>query len=235
MSAYCGESKAASKNHRFCGKRFNGRQFVRGSDGQFQKDSSGRLTTRDLEADPDDTSVEMSPEQQAEFLRFMLEKLNYGTADKGGIRILALDNEPCLWHSTHRGMHPRGCSYDELWERTRTYAGRLKKIDPQAKIACGTFFGWTAYCYSGLDSQQVGQGQGSWDSPPDFTAHGKVPLTKWLLQQLKVHEEKTGEKLVDVLDFHFYPQTNIYMAGTPNDPTVMEARVQETRVMWDPT
>jgi hypothetical protein len=131
-------------------------------------------------------------------------------------------------------MHPKGTSYDELWERTEKYASLLKKIDPGVKIAGPNLWGWTAYFYSGLDMQSVTEGKGTWDDPPDFVAHGRVPFCKWWMKKLAEHEKKTGTRLVDVLDWHFYPQTGIYMAGTPNDPKVMEGRVQETRVMWDP-
>jgi hypothetical protein len=132
----------------------------------------------------------------------MAKNLNYGTADKGGIKYVALDNEPMLWASTHRGMHPKGCSYDELWERTKTYGSLLKKINPSVKIAGPTLWGWTAYFYSGLDAQLVTQGKGTWDDPPDHVAHGKVPLAKWYMKQLAEHQKATGQRLVDILDFH---------------------------------
>jgi len=213
----------------------SGVQYVRDEKGNFVLDAKGNKKTRLIEPNPDDTSVELPPEEQADMLRFIIEKLGCGTADKGGVRFLCLDNEPCIWHSTHRGMHPKGCSYDELWERTKTYASLLKKIDPKVQIAFGTFFGWTAYFYSGLDMQLVSQGKGTWDDPPDHVAHGRVPLTKWLLKKLAEHEKATGQRLVDILDWHFYPQTGIYMAGKRGDPQFMEARVEETRVLWDPT
>jgi len=213
----------------------SGVQYVKDEKGQSVLDEKGNKKTRPVEPNPDDTSVEMPPEDQADMLRFIVEKMGCGTADKGGVKFVALDNEPFIWHSTHRGMHPKGCSYDELWERTKTYASLLKKIDPKVQIACGTFFGWTAYFYSGLDSQLVSQGKGSWDDPPDYAAHGRVPATKWLLKKLAEHEKQTGQKLIDILDWHFYPQTGIYMAGKRGDPKTMEGRVEETRVLWDPT
>jgi photosystem II stability/assembly factor-like uncharacterized protein len=213
----------------------NGRQLVKGDDGKPLTDKNGKWLYRDIEPDPNATSIAMSPEEQTDFLRFMIEKMGYKTAGQGGIRFIALDNEPGIWHATHRGMHPKGCSYDELWERTQTYATLLKKIDPGVKIAAPTAWGWTEYLMSGLDSQLVGQGKGTWENPPDFAAHGGEFLGRWLLKKLKAHEAETGVRLVDLLDFHFYPQTGIYMAGQPNDPAVMEGRVQETRVLWDPT
>lgn len=213
----------------------NGREFVKGGDGQPLKDKDGKPVLRDVEPDPNDTSVEMSPEEQTQMLEFMVKNMGYGTADKGGVPFVALDNEPGIWHSTHRGMHPKGASYDEMWERTRTYSTLLKKIDPQVKIAGPNAWGWTDYFLSGLDQQMVNQGKGTWENPPDFAAHGSVPFTVWWLKKLKEHEQQTGQKLVDVLDWHFYPQTGIYMSGQTNDPQIMEARVQETRVLWDPT
>ena len=213
----------------------SGVQVVRDAKGQLIVDENGKRTTRLVQPDPDETSVAMSPEEQTAMLRFIIETLGCGTADKGGVRFVALDNEPALWHATHRGMRPQGCSYDELWDRTRTYATLLKRIDPKVEIAVGTFFGWTAYFYSGRDMQLVHGGKGTWDDPPDHVAHGRVPITKWLLRKLADHERKTGQRLADVLDWHFYPQTGIYMAGKRNDPKTMQHRVEETRVLWDPT
>ena len=213
----------------------NGVQLLRDANGEIKKDSAGKPVTRLIEPDPADTSVVMTPDEQCDMLSFMMKKMNYGPASAGGVKYLALDNEPCLWSSTHRGIHPKGVSYDEYWERTVAYASRLKKIDPTVKIAGPTWFGWSAYFVSGLDLQLCNQGKGSWASPPDFTAHGKVPITKWWLKKLAEYEKTNKTRLVDILDFHFYPQTGIYLGGALNDPAVMESRVQETRVLWDPS
>ena len=206
-----------------------------GNGRQAQTDKAGQRVWRDIEPNPDDTSVVMSPAEQTELLKFIIEKLGAGTATNGGVKYVALDNEPGLWHITHRGMHPKGCSYDELWERTRTYATLLKQIDPGIKLAGPVAWGWSDYFYSGLDSQLISAGKGTWDDPPDYVAHDRVPLTCWYLRQLRAHEKQTGQRLVDILDFHFYPQNGLYAAGKPNDPATMEMRVQETRALWDPT
>lgn len=213
----------------------NGRQYVKDAAGAFVLDKDGKRVLRDVRANPDDTSVAVTPEEQTEFLRFMIDKLGYGPADKGGIKVVALDNEPMLWQSTHRGMVTEPLGYDAFLQRTTDYARLIRGIDPSVKIAGPTFWGWTAYFFSGLDRAAVEQGQGTWDAPPDYVAHGKVPLAKWYLTRLREHEQKTGQRLLDIFDLHFYPQTGIYMAGAPGDPKTMEARVQETRVMWDPT
>lgn len=213
----------------------NGRQYVRDPNGDIRNDAANAPLTRAVAANPDDTSVVMSPAEQTDLLRFLIEDMGYGRAAQGGVRFVALDNEPMLWHITHRGMRPQACSYDELWERTRTYASRLKQLDPGVKIAGPTAWGWTAYFYSGVDAQAVDEGRATWDNPPDFTAHGRVPLGKWWLQKLNAYEREHGVRLVDILDWHFYPQTGLYAGGKRNDPATMEARVQQTRVLWDPT
>ena len=37
----------------------------------------------------------------------------WGTAANGGLRYYILDNEPSIWHSTHRDVHPTGATMDE--------------------------------------------------------------------------------------------------------------------------
>jgi photosystem II stability/assembly factor-like uncharacterized protein len=213
----------------------NGRQYVRDAQGKLVNDKDGKPVLKDIVPDPDDTSVIMSPEDQTQMLDFMIHNMHYGASDEGGLKYLALDNEPTLWSSTHRGMHPKPVGYDELWDNTRTYASLVKKIDPGIKVAALTAWGWTAYFYSGIDQAAATENKASWADPPDYAAHGQVPLTRWILQKLRAYQEQTGKRLVDILDFHFYPQTGIYQAGEPGDPRTMEARVQETRVLWDPT
>jgi hypothetical protein len=210
-----------------------GRQYVMGDDGKPQKGADGKPVTKLIEPDLNDTSIEMPVEEQTRLLDFMVNDMKFGRAKDGGVKYIALDNEPALWNSTHRGMHPVGCSYDELWQRTRDYAAALKKIDPGVKIGGPASFGWTEYFYSGLDAQLIGRGEGSWKAPPDSVKHGSIPMTKWYLKQCADYEKDNGVRLLDILDWHFYPQTGV--DGKAHDPAAMETRVQETRVMWDPT
>src|SRR6185295_15106158 len=122
-------------------------------DGKPQKGADGKPVTKLIEPDLNDTSIEMPVEEQTRLLDFMVNDMKFGRAKDGGVKYIALDNEPALWNSTHRGMHPIGCSYDELWQRTRDYAAALKKIDPGVQIGGPASFGWTEYFYSGLDAQ----------------------------------------------------------------------------------
>jgi hypothetical protein len=209
-----------------------GVQYVRDDKGEIVKDKDGKSVTKRIAADPDDTSIVMSPDDQCAELAFMIKNMGYGTADKGGLKFLCLDNEPMIWHNTHPGMHPQGCSYDEYWQRTVDYAGRVKKIDPAIQVAGPALFGWTAYFYSGKDSQEMSLTKGSWSDAPDFVAHGRVPFTKWWLKQLAAYEKEHGVRLVDILDWHFYAQWGSSRRGEQG--AGQEAVVAETRVFWDP-
>ena len=208
----------------------SGRQYIRDEAGEIKKDAKGKPLTRDIPPNPDDVSIEMSPDDQCAQLEFEVKNMGFGTAANGGIKFVALDNEPAIWQGTHKCFKPVACGYDEYWQRTQDYAGRLKKIDPSVKIAGPCTWGWTDLFYSGLDAQLISQGKGTWASPPDFAAHGKVPFLKWWMKNLADYEKKNGTRLVDILDFHFYPQSH-GKTGTDQG----EGRVQETRVYWDPT
>ncbi len=211
----------------------NGRAPKKDAGGKPVLDANGHPVFEDIVPDPDDSSVVKTPKEQCDMLRYMIEDMQYGRADAGGVKYVALDNEPALWSGTHRAMHPAGVSYDELWEKTETCATLLKAIDPGVQIAGPTSWGWTEYFFSGLDSQLIAQGKGSWDAPPDSAAHGGIPLTKWYLAKLAEHKARTGVSLVDILDVHFYPQAA--PGGKRGEAMTREALVQETRVMWDPT
>jgi hypothetical protein len=213
----------------WCGKEHPGWEYGNAGNG---RQPGANKKARWLDADPNDTSIEMPLAEQVKLLEYMIDEMKFGRSKDKGVKFVVLDNEPGIWHSTHRGMHPQGCSYDEIWSRTRDYAAALKKLDPGVKIAGPAAWGWTEYFYSGLDTQLIEKGQGNWGEPPDFAKHGKVPLTKWYLRQLADYEKQNHVRLLDTLDFHFYPQANV--DGPAHDPSAMEKRVQETRVMWDP-
>jgi hypothetical protein len=72
---------------------------------------------------------------------------------------------------------------------------------------------------------------------PDRLAHGGVPLLAWYLRKLHEHEQKTGERLLDVVDVHFYPQAKGLGASETGrtDEAAAALRIRTTRALWDPT
>jgi hypothetical protein len=141
-----------------------------------------------------------------------------------------LDNEPMLWSSTHHDVFPNALGYDELLERTIQYGTAVREADADAVIAGPAEWGWTNYFFSAKDGP-------SFTLKPDRRAHGDVPLVEWYLKQLHDHEQKTGVRILDVLDLHFYPfADNVYAGGAGGvDKKTAELRLRATRSLWDPT
>ena len=177
---------------------------------------------------PTRTSVAASPEFIAKWLTTIREK-----DQKRGrsVKMVILDNEPALWHSTHRDVHPSPLTYNELLERTISYGTAVRRAYPEVLIAGPAEWGWTGYFYSGLDAQ-LGISRA-----PDRRAHGNVPLLPWWLHSVRAYEKKNKIKLIDVLDVHYYPQgANIGVdKGGATDRLTNALRIRSTRSLWDPT
>ena len=141
------------------------------------------------------------------------------------VDLYILDNEPMLWHKTHRDVHPEPVSYDELLERTVAYARAIRRADPEAAIAGPALWGWPAYFFSAVDAEA------GFSVKPDRRAHGDVPLLAWYLRELRRHEQRTGERLLDVVDVHYYPQD---LPKDAVDPAARARRLRATRSLWDP-
>jgi hypothetical protein len=178
--------------------------------------------------DPADTSVEAGPE----FVRAWVEHLvaRHGAAAAGGVAYYNLDNEPMLWSSTHRDVHPSPTSYDELRDRTWAYGAAVKAADPTARTLGPAEWGWTGYFWSALD--QAGGGDW-WNHPADRLAHGGVPFVEWYLQQMAAYEAQHGVRVLDLLDEHFYPPTVALAAA--GGAEMQALRLRSTRLLWDPT
>lgn len=144
------------------------------------------------------------------------------------IAIYILDNEPALWNSTHRDVHPEPLGYDELLEKTIAYGTAVRKAAPNALIAGPAEWGWPAYQFSAKDAKA------GFFLKPDRRAHGDVPLVAWYLQKLKEHEQKTGVRVLDLLDLHFYPQGEGVFSDAADAKTAA-LRTRQTRGLWDTT
>jgi hypothetical protein len=141
-----------------------------------------------------------------------------------------LDNEPMLWHETHRDVRSDPVTYDELLEKTIAYASAIRRADPEATIAGPAAWGWLEVNYSAVD---VAAGL---DKRPDRLRHGDAPLLAWYLRQLRAHERRTGKRLLDVVDVHYYPALEGIGLGTSGetDPETAALRIRSTRSLWDP-
>ena len=185
----------------------------------------GRLMTPGT---PMRTSVPSTPDSIERWVRQIREKdrTRGRTVDS-----YILDNEPMLWNSTHRDVHPEPTTYDELLEKTIAYGSVVRRADPEVKIAGPAEWGWLAYHYSAKDVAA-----GVW-LRPDRRQHGDEPLIPWYLRKVGEYEQRTGTRILDILDVHFYPVGNGIGIGTggETDPATAARRIRSTRSLWDPT
>jgi hypothetical protein len=177
---------------------------------------------------PQDTSAVIGPTFVQDWMRHLIGR--YGTAAQGGVQLYNLDNEPALWNSTHRDVHPQGVSYDELRDRTYQYAAAIKAIDPGAQTLGPAEWGWTGYFYSAKDQQPGGSW---WNNPLDRNAHGGTPLLDWYLQQMRAYEQQHGTRILDYLDLHYYPQAGGVALAPAGSSATQALRLRSTRALWD--
>jgi len=150
----------------------------------------------------------------------------YGTAANGGVLFYNLDNEPMLWNSTHRDVHPLPTTYDEMLTRTVEIAPAIKAADPGAQTLGPVLWGWCAYFFSALDDCN--------SSGADYTSHGNIAFVAWYLQQMRAYDQAHSQRILDYLDLHNYPQANGVSLSTAGDTVTQALRLQSTRSLWDP-
>jgi hypothetical protein len=163
-----------------------------------------------------------------EWLKAWVQAIRANDARSGrrSVRRYILDNEPGIWHLTHRDMHPEPLGYDELVERTIQFGSAIREADPEAVIAGPAEYGWGGYLFSGKDQEH------GW-AKTDRKGHGDVPLIEFYLSKLHEYERRTGVRVLDVVDLHFYPEAANLSTGT--DERTNALRIRTTRSLWDPT
>ncbi len=154
----------------------------------------------------------------------------WGTSASGGLRYYILDNEPSIWHGTHRDVHPTGATMDEIKNKILDYAGKIKAVDPSSLVVGPEEWGWSGYLFSGYD-QQYGSTHG-WSSLPDRNNHGGADYLPWLLDQLRQNNIATGKRLLDIFTVHYYPQSGEF--GNDVSSNMQLRRNRSTRSLWDP-
>ncbi len=183
-----------------------------------------------VQNDPFITSNEIDESFASDWVEHLVTQ--HGSASDGGVQYYALDNEPMLWNSTHRDVHPEPASYDEVRDKGVSYATAIKQADPDAQVLGPVSWGWTGYFYSALDAAAGGAW---WNNPQDRNAHGGEAFLPWYLSEMALAEAQTGTRLLDYLDIHYYPQgEGIALTTGGGDEATQAARIQSTRSLWDP-
>lgn len=148
----------------------------------------------------------------------------------------SLDNEPDAWHATHKEIQsniddregsPRLQTYAGFSDMSIEYARAVKSQAPNALV-----FGPAVATYTGV----VTLGR----YPAADPMYGSQNFVAVYLDRMRVGEGQYGQRLLDVLDLHWYPAsgtrageiTNDYAA---QDDAMIQARLQAPRSLWDPT
>lgn len=197
-----------------------------GSDPWYPDAGNGvsAVTGRNIVNDPLDAAIPNSVDDQGKWIDHMISR--WGLSNNGGLKYYLMDNEVSIWFATHRDVHPVGPKMQEILDDYLSYAAAIRKRDRDAWIMGPEEWGWNGYFYSGYD-QWYGGGY-----HPDRAAHGNMDYVPWLLRQLDLHERETGERLLNVLSLHYYPQQG---ETSDDDSAGMQAiRNRSTRSLWDP-
>jgi hypothetical protein len=168
-------------------------------------------------ADPRDTSVESTPEMVATWVEGLL-------ADGVDLHMIAMDNEPELWGYTHYDIHPECTTFEEVLATYVTYGRAIREVAADALLAGPVICCW--YDYWG---PSIGPADGS-----------DLDIVSWFLENVRLADEQFGQRTLDVLDLHYYPQSdgvfdpwNVETAGATDDDT-NALRLRSTRSLWDP-
>jgi hypothetical protein len=188
--------------------------------------NSGQFVTGN---DPNDANVPSNAAFQQGWVQHLVSRWGMNTA--GGLRYYILDNEPSLWHSTHRDVRPVGATMEEIKSRMVDFATRIKAVDPSALVVGPEEWGWSGYFFSGYD-QQWGGAHG-WSSLPDRNNHGGADYLTWLLGQIRQSSTTAGKRLLDVFTVHYYPQGGEFSDDVSS--AMQQRRNRSTRSLWDPT
>jgi hypothetical protein len=112
---------------------------------------------------------------------------------KEGIRYWNMDNEPEIWSGTHDDVMPVQISPQEFMQRYITLAKKARAKFPDIRLVGPvTANEWQWY---------------NWDGKP-ITENGKTyPWLEYFIKTIAEEQQKSGVRLLDVLDIHFYPGT----------------------------
>ena len=190
------------------------------------------ITNNDVD---DATTADTTTNEQARVAALVQQ---FGSASASGVRYYAMDNEPSLWHSSHRDVHPTGAHASEIAADVIAYSAAVKAADSGAQVLAPEEWGWAGYFHSGYD-QQYSVTHGYANAPDAASQTGGMDYVPWLLTQWKA----AGHP-IDVFSLHFYPQGGEYTEPssqnggstttvTPQTSAIMLSRNVSTRDLWD--
>ena len=71
-----------------------------------------------------------------------------------------------------------------------------------------------------------------WDIAPGPADGSDEDFLAWFLRNVKAHDDEFGQRTLDFLDVHYYPQSEVFNDET--DEETNARRLRSTRSLWDP-
>jgi hypothetical protein len=159
----------------------------------------------------------------------------FGNAStSGGVKYIALDNEPAYWDGTHQIIQPTQIGVAAYVQKVIDAAKAVKAVDPNVKIIAGEFAGNNIFDFGNAPDWATEKGTHTW-------------FISYFLQKMKQASDVAGYNLIDVLSVHFYPKHEVDVNGnysstgtvvidaTATDSYIRSTRMSFTRSLWDET
>lgn len=153
---------------------------------------------------------------------------SYGSAETGGIRGYALDNNISNWSTMHPCIYSKSVSIDEIMKRSIKTANAIKTIDGRAYVFGGQLGDFNSYVnFNNEDDWEKYKDSYNW-------------FIDYYLKYMRGASEENGKRLLDVLDLYFYSENrsadkaiNIRESKDYTDVLCNIQRMQSTRTLWD--
>jgi hypothetical protein len=113
--------------------------------------------------------------------------------DRSGIRYWSMDNEPEIWSGTHDDVMPQLIPAEEFMQRYFSVAKKARQLYPDIKLLGPVAANeWQWY---------------NWDNKTVLSDGRNYPWLEFFIKRIAEEQMKSGIRLLDVLDIHFYPAT----------------------------
>lgn len=142
-----------------------------------------------VEGDPSLYLTDSTPDTSTAILDHWMKPTGLGL-DRRQFLYWNMDNEPEIWEGTHDDVMPRQLSAEEFMQRYFAYAKAARARFPEIKLVGPVPANeWLWY---------------NW--PGGITADGRnYPWLEFFIKRIGEEQARTGIRLLDVLDIHYYP------------------------------
>lgn len=114
--------------------------------------------------------------------------------NKNKVQYWNMDNEPEIWEGTHDDLMPKQLLAEDFMQKYFAIAKKARAIYPAIKLVGPVVANeWQWYNWSGKPISADGR---------------NYPWLEFFIKRVAEEQKVTGVKLLDVLDIHFYPETN---------------------------